>query len=269
MEIILASFAAMILYNAAGFLLAQRLYKRDTPLASRTVALGVAGLAIIFHSVSLFHNFLGIDGINFSLFNVLSLLGWLIACLLLMGSLYQPLENLGILAFPSAAIALGIDMVFPGQHLLTEKGNPALQIHILVSVLAYSMLSLAAAQAILLAIQEKHLRSRRPGGFIRALPPLQIMENLLFQLIGLGFILQSFSLISGALFIQDIFAQHLAHKTVFSVAAWLFFATLLIGHWRYGWRGRTAVRWTLGGATALMLAYVGVKTVLELVLHRT
>ncbi len=143
-----------------------------------------------------------------------------------------------------------------------------LRVHILISIFSYSLLAIAALQAVLLAIQNKHLRNRHPGGFIRALPPLETMEQLLFRMIGLGYILLSLSLLTGAAYIEDIFAQHLVHKTVLSLAAWLVFAILLWGRWRHGWRGRIAIRWTLVGFVVLMLAYFGSKLVLELILHR-
>jgi ABC-type uncharacterized transport system permease subunit len=143
-----------------------------------------------------------------------------------------------------------------------------LQIHILISLIAYSMLTIAAVQAVVLAVQDRQLHNHRPGGMMRALPPLQWMEHLLFQLIAVGFVLLTLALGTGFVFLQDIFAQHLVHKTVLSIAAWLVFAVLLWGRARFGWRGRTAIRWTLGGFFALMLAYFGSKLVLELVLHR-
>jgi len=93
------------------------------------------------------------------------------------------------------------------------------------------------------------------------------METLLFQMIGIGFILLSLSLLSGIFFLQDILAQHLVHKTFLSISAWVVFAILLWGHWRYGWRGKVAIRWTISGFVVLMLAYFGSKMVLELILN--
>ena len=101
------------------------------------------------------------------------------------------------------------------------------------------------------------------------LPPLQVQESLLFQLIGIGFFMLSLSLVSGVIFIDDIFAQHLVHKTALSLVAWVVFGVLLWGRWRHGWRGRTAIRWSLAGAVVLALAYFGSKLVLELVLGRS
>jgi len=97
---------------------------------------------------------------------------------------------------------------------------------------------------------------------------LQTMEALLFQMLAAGFVMQSLSLATGFMFVEDLFAQHLVHKTVLSILAWFVFAILLWGRWRYGWRGKTAIRWTLGGFVSLLLAYLGSKMVLELVLGR-
>jgi ABC-type uncharacterized transport system permease subunit len=198
----------------------------------------------------------------------------LVAGLLFAVTINKPLENLAIIVLPVAAISLALDQVIhnnansvPGNSEVVP-GNSGVEIHVLISLLAFSLLSIAVLQAILLAIQNHHLHNRHPGGLIRALPPLQLMEQLLFQLIAVGFILLSLALLSGFLFLEDIFAQHLVHKTILSVAAWLVFAVLLWGRWRFGWRGRTAIRWTLGGGFFLLLAYFGSKLVLELLLNR-
>jgi ABC-type uncharacterized transport system permease subunit len=174
---------------------------------------------------------------------------------------------LAIAVLPATAVSMILDQVVPGAAVITTSANRALQVHILISLLAYSLLTIAVLQAMVLAIQNRHLHNRHPGGLIRALPPLQLMENLLFQLIGIGFLLLSLALLSGFLFLEDIFAQRLVHKTVLSVSAWVIFAILLWGRWRFGWRGRTAVRWTIGGGIFLMLAYFGSKLVIELLLQ--
>jgi ABC-type uncharacterized transport system permease subunit len=176
----------------------------------------------------------------------------------------EPVENLGIPVFSVAAICIGLTMIFPAPRIITSSWQ--LNSHILASLLAYSILGLAVLQALLLAIQDSHLRNREPGGFIRALPPLQTMETLLFHMIATGFVLLTLALVTGMLFLEDIFAQHLVHKTTLSIIAWVVFAILLWGRWRYGWRGRIAIRWTIGGFIFLMLAYFGSKFVLELVI---
>jgi len=117
-------------------------------------------------------------------------------------------------------------------------------------------------------MQDYQLRRKRLAWAMQMLPPLQVMETLMFQMVALGLLLLSLSLISGFLFLEDIFDQHLVHKTILSIAAWFVYATLLWGRWRYGWRGRKAIRWNLAGFFVLLLAYFGKKFVLELILHR-
>ena len=144
-----------------------------------------------------------------------------------------------------------------------------IQLHVVIALLAYSVLSIAAVLALLLAVQERALRARRPGMLVRALPPLTQTEALLFRLIGAGFALLTLTLLSGFLFIANIRAQHLVHTTVLSVVAWLIFGALLWGRWRHGWRGRSAVNLTLIGMAVLGLAFFGSKFVLEVILQRT
>ena len=268
MNTIIVGFIAITRYCATGFMLAFLLYKRGRVPIRRGQLIALGMTATILHAFVLHGSLFSGQGLNLSFFNAFSLFSWLIALLVLVTSLSKPIENLGIMVFPMAALSIALAMLFPSQHLLMGKALPGLQAHILISVLAYSLLSIAAVQAILLWIQDRQLRSKHPGGFIRSLPPLQTMETLLFQMIGVGFVLQSLSLVSGAVFLENMFAQHLAHKTVLSIIAWVVFAVLLWGRWHFGWRGRTAIRWTLSGAVALMLAYFGSKLVLELVLHR-
>jgi ABC-type uncharacterized transport system permease subunit len=94
------------------------------------------------------------------------------------------------------------------------------------------------------------------------------MESLLFQMSAVGFILQSLALLTGMFYLEDMFEQHLVHKTILSIAAWCVFAVLLWGRWKFGWRGRTAIRWTMAGFTILLLSYFGSKMVLEIFLNK-
>jgi len=260
---LMISLLAVLCYIAAGLLLWRRLSKQAAHSGTnKALPLALGFVAVGLHAGILYHNIFSFSGINFGFFHALSLISWLVALLLLVTAISKPVENLGIAILPLAAVAVLLEYFIPSQHFL-PAGERHLEIHILLSIIAYSLLSIAALQAILLAIQDQHLHNKHPGGFIRMLPPLQTMETLLFQMIALGFILQSLSLISGFVFLDDIFAQHLAHKTVLSIVAWLVFAILLWGRWRFGWRGKTAIRWTLGGFISLAFAYLGSKLVLE------
>lgn len=259
---------AISLYLIASILLTVRLLRGSiefTCQRNHIVLLGMA--AALIHAMILYPVILTPGGLNLGFFLAASLIALTTALLLLLATLFEPVENLGIVVFPVAALSLGLILLFPGQHILMAAASWQLETHILLSLLAYSTLGLAVLQALLLAIQDRHLHNRQPGGFIRALPPLQVMESLLFQMIAAGFVLLTLALITGMLFLEDIFAQHLVHKTTLSIAAWSVFAILLWGRWRFGWRGKVAIRWTIGGFAFLMLAYFGSKFVLELVLN--
>lgn len=273
MQNLVISSVAVIIYCVTGFLLGWRLFGRkelqpDSPLSSKSWLIVLGLVAVCLHGIALYQNLITPIGINLGLFNSISLITWLIALTLMLASITSPVETLAVFLLPIAALAILLGINFPVEHTLLKAQAGELKMHILMSVLAYSLLSIAAVQAIILASQDRHLRNRKPGGFIRALPPLQTMENLLFQMIGLGFVLLTLSLITGFIYLEDMFAQHMVHKTVLSITAWFIFATLLWGRWRFGWRGRTAIRWTLGGFASLLLAYIGSKWVLEILLGR-
>jgi ABC-type uncharacterized transport system permease subunit len=209
------------------------------------------------------------QGFKYSFFNTSSLIALIVSLLLLVAALNKPVEKLGIALFPISAVMLLLALLFSNDTVSTPQHYDwAMNLHILSSIIAFSLLNIAALQAILLAIQNQQLKSHPPKRFIQTLPPLQTMETLLFQMIAAGVGFLSIALLSGFVFIEDLFAQHLVHKTVLSIIAWLVFVALLIGRHRYGWRGKTAMKWTLAGFSLLLLAYFGSKLVLELILHR-
>jgi len=267
MSTTIAAFLTIACYVAAGLFISIRLFKdqgSEKPSRATGIGLGLAG--VILHTYVLSQNILIEGGINLGFFNAGSLVMWIILLLLMLSSLTKPVENLGIVLLPMTAIALALELYFPASHILPTGSPWSLRIHVIISLLAYSLFTLASVQAVLLSIQDHHLRHRHPGGFIRALPPLQTMEMLLFEMIGLGFLLLTFALISGFVFLDDIFAQRMVHKTFLSIIAWLVFGTLLWGRFKFGWRGQKALTWTLVGFVVLALAYFGSKFVLELVL---
>jgi ABC-type uncharacterized transport system permease subunit len=265
-NVFIISASAIFLYLAA---VASRFYRIDSvAISPKHLLLLLGTLAVSLHALVLYQNMMTPSGFNLGFFNAGSLISWVIALLLLFSLQRQPVENLTIVLFPVAALTIVLEGYFHSEHILSPQTELGVTLHVLFSILAYSLLTISALQALFLAFQDYKLRNKTPGWIMRQLPPMQIMEKLLFQMIAVGFGFLSFSLISGMVFLEDIFAQHLVHKTVLSIVAWCVFAILLFGRWRYGWRGKTAIRWTLSGFVALMLAYFGSKMVLELILHR-
>lgn len=251
----LAAFAAL-LYLAAAALFARH---------PRLPAFVVAAAAVLAHAAILVGQHGG--GVDLHFFAALSLVAGCIAALCLLVNLARSVATLGVVVFPLASVLLSID-VFLAPHTEPLPIDWQIKLHVIFSLLGFSVLSVAAVLAILLALQEHALRARRFDGIAAALPPLTLTESLMFQMIGAGFVLLTVAILIGLLFVANPFAQHLLHKMVLSIAAWIVFGALLFGRWRHGWRGRRAVRMTLAGMILLLLAFFGSRFVLELVLKR-
>ena len=259
--------AAIVLYLASAGLLYRRLRRQAAgERAPKTGPMVVGVLALALHAVNLSTRLLTPEGLNMGFYNALSVVSWMAALIVLAAAWRQPVENLGLGVFPFAALALGLELALQSRHVILAGAPWPLEAHVIISIVAYSLLTIAAVHALVLAWEDHALHAHHAGGLVRGLPPLATMERLLFQLIGAGFVLLTLALATGFLFVEDLFAQHLVHKTVLSIAAWALFGLLLLGRWRFGWRGRVAIRWTLGGFVCLALAYFGTKLVLEILL---
>jgi ABC-type uncharacterized transport system permease subunit len=269
MNNLIIAYIAISLYLTCTVLLLLRL-RHFAPLgAVKSRTLLVPGfVALIAHIITLEQSMLSPIGINIGFYNALSLSAAFIILFTLLTALRHPIELLGIVALPIAALSIGFDQARGSTHLLPPGSSNGLILHVMSSLIAYSVLALAALHAMTLSVQNSYLHRHQPGGPIRLLPPLKTMESLLFETITIGFVCLSISLVSGLAFLQNMFAQHLAHKTILSIVAWCVFGILLLGRWWLGWRGRTAIRWTLGGFVSLLLAYFGSKFVLEVLLHQ-
>lgn len=253
---------AALLYLAATVALALPSLGRGS--LPRPASLGLASVAVLAHAGVVYAQGGGLD-LHF--FAALSAVALLVAALTLLVNIARPVAGLGVIVFPLAAALLLVDaFLAPTTQPLVLDWQ--IKLHVVVALLAYAVLSIAALLAILLALQERALRRRHATALVRILPPLTLTEALLFRLIAAGFLLLTLTLLTGVLFVDNLFAQHLVHKTALSLVAWLVFGALLFGRWRYGWRGKRAVRLTLTGMGVLLLAFFGSKFVLELVLHR-
>lgn len=196
-----------------------------------------------------------------------SLLGWLIGAGGLAALLARGFRGIAAILLGLAALLAAGTGSLPQIHEFPTPDWP-LAGHMLLAMSAAAMFAAAAVLAVVLIAQDAGLRSRRPAAWLAALPAIESLERVLFAIIATGFAALSVAILAGLLFVTDLFAQHLAHKTVLGLIAWLVFAVLLIGHWRLGWRGRRAATGTLAGFGILVLAYFGSKFVLEILLGR-
>jgi ABC-type uncharacterized transport system permease subunit len=241
---------------------------KPTSGQQRLRTLALAWVAAGFHGGAIANAFLTSRGFDFSFLSALSLVAWVVVAIVLVTALFKPVDKLGIVVFPLAAVIVLLKLSVPESTHIVRNHTWPMTVHIFASMLAYSFLNIAAIQAVLLAFQDWRLRTHHTNALlVRSLPPLQTMEAMLFQLLVAGFVLLSLSLATGFIFLENMFAQHLAHKTVLSIVAWAVFAVVLLGRMWYGWRGQVAIRWTLGGFFSLMLAYFGSKMVLEWILR--
>lgn len=222
------------------------------------------------HAFLLMHVVFDAEGMRLGVGSAISLIVWLTVFTYWAGSFFYRLDGVQALVLPVAGAAVLISGVLPEARPLPNTDMLAFRLHLTIAMLAYSLLTIASLHVLLMALLERRLHGGALPPLLRGLPPLLAMEALLFRIIWAGFILLSATLASGMVFSEELFgrAAKFNHKTVFGILSWLIFAALLAGRHVYGWRGRVAVRWTLAGFLMLVLAYLGSKFVLEVVLGR-
>jgi len=259
---------AITLYFIALIWLGHRLITVENPsirVEKKLLLLCIPGL--FFHAFVLYQSIFTDLGMDMGFYNALSLISWVITLIVIFTTFIKPTINLALIILPISSLALILSIIMPSQHIVSETGNLGLDIHIIFSIAAYSLLSIASLQAIVLAIQEYFLRIKHPVTTMRMFPPMQVMEDLLVQLLWIGFFLLSLALATGLMFVHDVFVQDLSHKTVLTILAWLFYGIVLFGRWSWGWRGKILVKLTLTGFSLLALGYFGSKLVYELILQ--
>jgi len=262
--VILAIATSLFLLYAAG---AWAMLRSVGKPALEPVAWILSLAAIVAHSDALVYSMRIHGPFSIGLPEAISLLAWTLAVLACIISIERQNRVLGAILLASAA--LGAAVTGTGRtYAETTAAGWQLTAHILLSMGAAALLFAAAATALLLVFLDRRLRTRRIAHLPSVLPPLDALEKVMFRLIGTGFMLLTLSLFTGFVFVTNLFAQHLFQKTVLSLIAWIIFGVLLIGRIRFGWRGRSAVGWTLSGFGMLALAYFGAKFVLEDVLGR-
>lgn len=250
---------------AIGFYLSSIAFQiaRMPTQAQRRAVRACGFIAVIAHAGSAFAVLHAPGGWHFGLVEISTLISAVISTLVLTSSLRKPLDNLFLALFPLAIFAILASLTISSHYPPTELDSGSAS-HVLLSILAYSVISIAALQALLLAYQNNRLKHHHPGGLLSKLPPLQDMEALLFELLWVGQIILSMAIAAGFFFFDDIWGiDGVIHKTFFSLLAWCVFAALLWGRNQLGWRGVTAIRFTLSGFALLIVGFYGSKLALE------
>lgn len=234
---------------------------------NRSQVFSLGFMAVFAHAISAFGVIRAADGYHFGVTQISTLITLSISLLVLFSSLRKPLENLFIGLFPLAILSILVSVTVPSSYPPTAMGV-GLASHVVLSIVAYSMITIATMQAAFLAYQNYQLKHHRASGLISKFPPLQDMEAFLFELLWVGELLLGLGILAGFLFNEDIWSHvGIIHKTFFSILAWFVFAGLLWGRHRLGWRGQLAIRGTLAGFTLLLVGFYGSKFVIEYVLN--
>jgi len=262
------------------FYCAALLYLLSAGLPEKWRGFAFAGtlLTWLLHGVALARHTIAPEYLQLGFAVMLSATLWIAVAAYLIENRRFALDGLRRVVLPIAAVAVLLPALFPGSLIPLMGKSPLFSWHIALSTLAYSALTIAAFHAVLMAAQESRLHrhassTAQQGWFANAidrLPPLMTMERLLFRLIGFGFVLLTLTVLSGVFFSEELFGKafKLEHKTVFTMLSWVLFGVLLAGRQWRGWRGKTALSFTLTGFTTLLLAYVGSRFVMEVLLHR-
>lgn len=249
----------------------------------RADAPGVAGwsdwpiaVLVLLHGALLSHSVFGSGEMRFGFAYAMSATLWLAVLFLWVEGFFVPMRGLHPLVLPVAGMGALLPAIFHGSVVAFGHDTGALRLHLLVAILAYSLLTIAALHALLMAAMDRQLhaatpdRDRMSERLFRHAPPLLAMETQLFRLITIGFVLLTATVVSGLFFSEAVYGKPLRfeHKTVFAIASWFVFGALVVGRSVFGWRGRVALRWTLAGFAMLLLAYVGARFVIEVILQR-
>ena len=272
-----ASGLALVLYAVAFALmwrhLNTRLHQADDGISGAQP--GVSGIAFVAAALGLICQFFAtvatliqnepVMSLNLSLLGVSNLVACVIVGVTAISTLRVRADNLMLLCLPLAAINLGALSLIPAGNTQAIALDSAQIGHILLSISAYAALMTAALQSVLIALQERRLRTPQTG-LIGLLPPMESMENLFITMLWLGVGLLTLSIGTGIFFLQDMFDQRLVHHTVLTSMSWMVYAGFLTGHHLFGWRGVTGVLWNLAAFALLLLGYLGSKFVLEYLL---
>lgn len=261
----IASVAAAALY-ALGAALQIRSLWHQRSLAIRTLVL-ITVPALVLHAAATYLQIYTDSGLYLGFFTAASLITLLMVLFLVMAAFRLPVQNLLTLVLPIGAAAIIASLLGDSDFQARQSLAPALAMHILFSVVAYSILFMAACQSVLLAYLEHALKHKTSIHALRLLPPLESMEALLFTLLWTGIVTLTAAILTGFAFLDDMFAQHVVHHTVLALASWMLYAVLLAGRHFFGWRSRTATYWTLIAFSLLVLGYFGSKFVMEILLQ--
>lgn len=257
------------MYLGAGvWLLLGAINKNPAAHGKHVAGLALAAIGWFAHGYALCESVFRGPALALSVTDSASIIGWVVATIAILIAIRRIRFDLisGCLLI-AAGITGAVTNDSTRDFALNDHGWE-ITTHVIVAIIAYALITIGAVLAVALSLLDRRLRKHKPLGILSSLPSVEALESGMFQALIVGFILLSFALFSGFIFVENLFTQHLAHKVILSCIAWLVLATLFFGRWRFGWRGQFAAKWAISGYVLLVLAYFGSKIVLEQVLGR-
>ena len=258
---------ALIAYTSSFWYLFSHLMSKRAP--NHWFIRSLLSLGLLLHAAVLYNDMWTPMGVNYNVFNLMSFTAGLMLLLSLLFSSYRPVIALNLIGIPVAAVGLIAGFSFSQHNLFINQNSIGLDIHIILSLSAYAVLLMATIHAVLMWFQNRELKNKQKRRvWVNLLPSLQDMESLLFDMLIAGFALLTVALGFGFFTVEHFFAQHLAHKTAFSIISWFVYGSLLLGRFKFGWRGQKEIRFTIIGFFLLALGFIGSKFVLEMILGK-
>lgn len=205
-------------------------------------------------------------GLDVSFLTTLAVVSWIILLIILIGSRWWALQQVGLIVYPIAAICFVLASFHHDQRIVDIDKIWPLEAHIWLSLTAYGLLTIAAIQAIFVIKKQQSLKKHNNNAFISTLPALSTLEQTLFRLTAISHVWLTLALITGFLFLEDVFSQNIAHKTILSCLSWLLLSVFLIGHKSQGWRGSAAARWVLFAFMLVLIGFAGSKFIYDHIL---
>lgn len=253
-----------LLYFAAAGVVATKLFHHEGP--NRNMAAALAASAAVLHLYLLSNGIFLEPGQNMSMTNVASLIAWLISVTMTVTSFILPNAILLPVVFGFAGLIVLLGVFLPDTYMMQIDMQPALLMHISLALFAYGCLMIALLYALQLSYINQRLKQKQASLLHSSLPPLMAVEQIFFKLLLTGVVLLTLSLLSGFIFLDDMFAKSQLHKTVLSIIAWCVYCLVLVGHNRWGWRGKPVISATVVGSVFLTLAYFGSRFVREVII---
>jgi ABC-type uncharacterized transport system permease subunit len=218
-------------------------------------------IAWLLQAMVCFNSLFDENGWNLDIGNAILLVSWLSVLIVFIFRLTSIWIKIPLVVFVIISLFL-VDFNPIAEHHHYQQFSWKMDLHITLSMLAYAILVVATLYAVSLLV---HIKKIKNSQFDSNNSLLSIIdeEKKLFQLISLGWLILSTSLLSGMIFVDDFIAQHLGHKVVFSILAWIVFGLIIFGRLTKGWRGEKLIVLTIAGMSLLAMGYLGSKIVLE------